>query len=80
LICFIAAPPVAGSDQLSVQPTGPVDPEEVEAFLDEIMPANLALYNVPGATVAVVKDGELVIAKGYGYSDLRAYTYHYRMS
>lgn len=70
LICFIAAPPVAGADQLPVQPTGPVDPEEVEAFLDEIMPANLALYNVPGATVAVVKDGELVIAKGYGYSDI----------
>ncbi len=70
LICFIAAPPVAGADQLPVQPTGPLDPVEVEAFLDEIIPANLALYNVPGATVAVVKDGELVIAKGYGYSDI----------
>ncbi|GAA5262181.1 serine hydrolase domain-containing protein [Methanocalculus sp. MC3] len=70
LICFITALPVAGSDQLPVQPPGPLDPEEVEAFLDEIMPANLALYNVPGATVAVVKDGELVIVKGYGYSDI----------
>lgn len=70
LICFIAAPPVAGADQLPPQPTGPVNPEEVEAFLDEIMPANIALYNVPGATVAVVKNGELVIAKGYGYSDI----------
>ncbi len=70
LICFITALPVAGSDQLPVQPPGPLDPEEVEAFLDEIMPANLALYNVPGATVAVVKDGKLVIVKGYGYSDI----------
>lgn len=43
LICFIVARQVAGSDQLSVQTTRPVDPEEVEAFLDEIMPANLAL-------------------------------------
>ena len=45
LIFFIAAPPVVGSDQLSVLPTGPVNPEKVEAFLDEIMPANIALYN-----------------------------------
>ncbi len=70
MICIIAAPAVAAADERSVQPTGPVDPEEVEAFLDLIMPANLARCNVPGATVAVVKDGELVITKGYGYSDI----------
>jgi CubicO group peptidase (beta-lactamase class C family) len=49
---------------------GPSDPVEVEAFLDQVMPAALAQYNVPGATVAVVKDGRLVVARGYGYDDL----------
>ena len=49
---------------------GPSDPAEVEAFLDYTIPANLARYNIPGATIAVVKDGELVLAKGYGYSNL----------
>ncbi len=79
LICFIAAPPVATAEQLSVQPTGSVDPEEGEAFLDEIIPANLAFYNVPGATVAVVRDGEFVIPCVHRFS-LRTYTYLYRMS
>ncbi|MDD1687009.1 serine hydrolase [Methanoregula sp.] len=50
--------------------TGPSDPAEVEAFFDQVMPANLAQYNVPGATVAVVRDGRVVLVKGYGYSDL----------
>lgn len=49
---------------------GPSDPAEVEDFLDLVMPAALARYNVPGATVAVVEDGRLVVAKGYGYSDV----------
>lgn len=51
-------------------PGGPSDPAEVEEFLDLVMPAALARYNVPGATVAVVDDGRLVVAKGYGYSDV----------
>jgi CubicO group peptidase (beta-lactamase class C family) len=54
----------------STPPEGPSDPAEVEAFLDYTMSAHLAQYNIPGATVAVVKDGELVLAKGYGYSDI----------
>ncbi|MCQ1539571.1 beta-lactamase family protein [Methanocalculus taiwanensis] len=70
IICLALIPQAVCADELSFRQTGPTDPDEVEAFLDLIMPANLALYNVPGATVAVVKDGELVIAKGYGYSDL----------
>lgn len=46
----------------------------MEAFLDRIMPAALARYNVPGATVAIVKDGRLVVAKGYGYNDVATRT------
>ncbi|OPY45495.1 MAG: D-aminopeptidase [Methanoregulaceae archaeon PtaU1.Bin222] len=57
--------------ELSIPPIdGPSDPTEVEAFLDLVMPAAIARYNAPGATVAVVKDGRLVVAKGYGYNDL----------
>ena len=65
--------PAAGAlDPLQPTPSsGPSDPAEVEAFLDSTIPALLAEYNVPGATVAVVKDGELVLAKGYGYANLR---------
>jgi CubicO group peptidase (beta-lactamase class C family) len=52
------------------QQLGPTDPQELEAFLDEFFAALLEAYHIPGGTVAVVKDGELFFAKGYGYADL----------
>ena len=30
-------------------------------------------YDIPGGAVAVVKDGRLVFAKGYGYADVDSY-------
>jgi N-acyl-D-amino-acid deacylase len=36
---------------------------------DRIIPAFMAKYSIPGAAVAVVKDGRLVFARGYGYAD-----------
>ncbi len=48
---------------------GPTDPSEVEAFLDATIPPQLAAYHIPGATVAVVRDGRLLVAKGYGYAN-----------
>jgi CubicO group peptidase (beta-lactamase class C family) len=48
-----------------------VDAEELEHFLDGVMSAQLESYHIPGATVAVVKDGELFFAKGYGNADLK---------
>jgi CubicO group peptidase (beta-lactamase class C family) len=50
------------------------DPADVEAFFDGMMAAHLAAHHVPGATVAVVADGEVVLAKGYGYADVAART------
>ena len=56
---------------VSPAPTrGVGDPRELTAFLDGIMAANLRDKHVAGATVAVVKDGALFFAKGYGYSDV----------
>jgi len=51
--------------------TGPTDRAELEAFLDGIVEAQLEAYNIAGAVVAVVKDGALFFAKGYGYADLK---------
>jgi len=54
-------------------PTSPTrgikDRAELEAFLDGVMVANLGDKHVAGATVAVVKDGQLLFAKGYGWSN-----------
>ena len=49
---------------------GPTDEREVEAFLDGYLGHQLEDYDIPGATVSVVKDGEVLLAKGYGQASL----------
>jgi CubicO group peptidase (beta-lactamase class C family) len=44
---------------------------DVEAFLDGILPLQLKQDDVAGATVAVVKDGKVLFARGYGYADVK---------
>jgi CubicO group peptidase (beta-lactamase class C family) len=68
----VAAPPDtwAPGPRSEISAQGPEDPQELEVFLDGIMAAHLEAHHVPGAVVAVVKDGEPFLAKGYGYADL----------
>jgi CubicO group peptidase (beta-lactamase class C family) len=49
---------------------GPTDPAELQAWLDEIIPGQLAAYNIPGVTISVVRDGQLLLTKGYGVADV----------
>jgi CubicO group peptidase (beta-lactamase class C family) len=51
---------------------GPGDPVELEIFLDGVVPSLMQAYHVPGAVVVIVKDGVVVVAKGYGYADLES--------
>ena len=43
---------------------------DVQAWLDGFLPYALQRGDVPGAVVTVVKDGEVLFKKGYGYADL----------
>jgi CubicO group peptidase (beta-lactamase class C family) len=45
--------------------------QDLEAFLDGIVPLQLERDDIAGATIAVVKDGKLLFAKGYGYADYK---------
>ena len=49
---------------------GLTDPAELEAFIDGVMAVHLETHHVAGATISIVKDGELFFAKGYGYADV----------
>jgi len=53
---------------------GLTDSAELEAFLDELLARQLAERHIPGASLAVVKDGRLFFAKGYGYANLEQRT------
>ncbi len=43
---------------------------DIESFLDGLMPLQLAREDIAGAVISIVKDGKVLFAKGYGYSDV----------
>jgi CubicO group peptidase (beta-lactamase class C family) len=47
---------------------------DLEAFLDGLVPVQIETNDIAGATIAVVKDGELIFVKGYGFADVKART------
>jgi CubicO group peptidase (beta-lactamase class C family) len=66
--------PTAAAPAGTTSPTPAIIPEltatDLEAFLDGLMPTQLERENVAGAVVAVVKDGKVLLVKGFGYSDM----------
>ncbi|MGB7281381.1 MAG: serine hydrolase domain-containing protein [Candidatus Acidiferrum sp.] len=44
--------------------------DDLDAFFDGLLPLEIEHADIAGAVVAVVKDGKLVFAKGYGYADV----------
>lgn len=47
---------------------------DAEAWLDGLMPYAIGRGNIPGAVVVIVKDGNVLLQKGYGYADLEKRT------
>src|SRR6185369_8825870 len=58
----LPAPSPAGTHEMTAA--------DVEAFLDGLVPLQIKHDDIAGATIAVVKDGKLLFAKGYGYADV----------
>ncbi|MTI96247.1 MAG: serine hydrolase [Firmicutes bacterium] len=48
----------------------PLDATDLEAFLDSVIAEQMAEFDVPNLTVSVVASGEVILAKGYGFSDI----------
>jgi len=46
--------------------------QDFETFLDALIPSQLQNRDIAGAVVSVVKDGQVLFAKGYGYADVAA--------
>jgi CubicO group peptidase (beta-lactamase class C family) len=42
----------------------------LEAFFDPLLTEQLEKYKIAGTVISVVKDGQIVFAKGYGYADI----------
>lgn len=52
------------------QPAHVLEKSDLEAWLDGMMPYALKNGDIAGMVIAVVKDGHVVLQKGYGYSDV----------
>jgi CubicO group peptidase (beta-lactamase class C family) len=64
-----AASPAVATESMASEPAHEMTAADVGAFLDGFMPMQLERENIAGAVVLVVKDGRVLFAKGYGYSN-----------
>jgi CubicO group peptidase (beta-lactamase class C family) len=60
------------SSQMPAPATPVIVRADVEAWLDGFMPYALQRGDIAGAVVVVVKDGQILVSKGYGYADVAA--------
>ncbi|MBA2682520.1 MAG: serine hydrolase [Ktedonobacteraceae bacterium] len=67
----LVPPASAQAMERSSTPTPLGNPQELETFLDGVMSKQLADDHIPGATVSIVKDGHVLLDKGYGYADIQ---------
>src|SRR6202045_3776494 len=61
--------PTAGESRVT-EPPHELTVADLHAFLDGFVPMQLEREDIAGAVVLVVKDGAILFAKGYGYSDV----------
>jgi CubicO group peptidase (beta-lactamase class C family) len=56
------------------KPAGAATPqltaEDVNAWLDGFVPISIGKNDIPGAVVVVVKDGQILTSRGYGFADV----------
>ena len=55
-----------------VASSAPLERNDLEAWLDGLMPSTIRAGDIAGAVVVVVKDGQVLLQKGYGYADVEA--------
>jgi CubicO group peptidase (beta-lactamase class C family) len=66
------SPPAAPREPLAEKPArapAALTAADVEAFLDGLVPLQIQQRDIAGAVVVVVRDGQVLFARGYGYAD-----------
>jgi len=69
MLASVTLATASASDVTSTPPPHALIREDVEALLDGYLPYALHRADVAGAVVVVVKGGEVLLQKGYGYAD-----------
>lgn len=63
-------PPLPGTVEVHATAPAALTAQDLQAWLDGLVPYALKKADLAGAVVVVVKDGALLAAKGYGYADV----------
>jgi CubicO group peptidase (beta-lactamase class C family) len=70
--------PVVSKPVAAAVPASPSAPamtaDDLSAYLDGLIPMQLKRENIAGATVIVVKDGKVLVEKGYGFANVEKRT------
>lgn len=71
LVCFVLLPGMNLKPALASSPSSPsLEAADLEIFLDKVIEEQMKEFNIPNLTVSVVADGEVILARGYGYEDI----------
>lgn len=67
-----AAPPAQSAVVAAAPATGaqPLTAEDANAWLDGFVPIAIGRADIPGAVVVIVKDGQILTSRGYGFSNV----------
>lgn len=57
-------------EAVGTAPIPQLGPLDLEAYVDGLVPPAIARGGLAGAVVVVVKDGQVLLSKGYGYADV----------
>src|SRR3989442_12252020 len=68
LSCTVCPPTVAIQNKISTSRN------ELESLFDPVVAEQMTKLHIPGAAIAVVKDGKILFTKGYGYADIEKKT------
>ena len=67
-----ATPPVPAPVVQNPNGAHPLTADDLAAFFDGILPLQMERSDIAGASVLVMKDGNILLQKGYGYADVKS--------
>ncbi len=67
-----SAPPQQADGTTPVPTQHVLDTSDLQSFFDGIVPLQLERSDVAGASVMVMRNGQVLLRKGYGYADLKS--------
>jgi CubicO group peptidase (beta-lactamase class C family) len=70
LMSLLLPAPFLAFSARQIRVDGPSEAKEFETFLDALFADEIKKQHIPGAAIVFVKDGKILLSKGYGFANL----------